>query len=392
MIATHSPTRESFLESIEKIAADIAAPAANDVDAQARFPHETLAALKEAGAMSALVPENIGGGGLSIGDVASACQVLGGKCASSGMVFAMHQIQVACILRHGTESAWFAQYLQKLVDEQRLIASATSEAGTGGDMGQSIACVTPSSDPRSNTFEKEAPTVSYGSFADDLLTTLRRSPDAEGGDQVLVLTSKDQLQLDQKGSWDPFGMRGTCSPGFLIKAAFPAEQILPTAFSTISVETMVPVSHILWSHVWLGIADDAFERSRAFVRASRRGETGATPAAIRLSQLLTQLSLLRAEVGSALTDFVSADATADRQRLSTLTSVLRFNNLKIAASEQATRVCTDAMNVCGIVGYKNDTPFSIGRHLRDTMSGPLMVANDRIRQTNAALLLIAKEA
>jgi acyl-CoA dehydrogenase len=43
------------------------------------------------------------------------------------------------------------------------------------------------------------------------------------------------------------------------------------------------------------------------------------------------------------------------------------------------------------VGFKNDTPFSVGRHLRDTMSACLMVANERIHQTNASLLLIAKE-
>jgi acyl-CoA dehydrogenase len=70
---------------------------------------------------------------------------------------------------------------------------------------------------------------------------------------------------------------------------------------------------------------------------------------------------------------------------------LRVNNLKLAASEQAPRVCQQAMGVCGIVGFKNDTPFSVGRHLRDTMSACLMVANERIHQTNASLLLIAKE-
>ena len=80
-----------------------------------------------------------------------------------------------------------------------------------------------------------------------------------------------------------------------------------------------------------------------------------------------------------------------REALSQMATILRFNNLKIAASEQAPRVCQGAMSVCGIVGYKNDTPFSVGRHLRDTMSACLMVANDRIHQTNASLLLIAKE-
>ena len=66
-----------------------------------------------------------------------------------------------------------------------------------------------------------------------------------------------------------------------------------------------------------------------------------------------------------------------------MAAALRFNNLKIAASEQAPRVCQGALGVCGIVGFKNDTPFSVGRHLRDTMSACLMVANERIHQTNA---------
>jgi acyl-CoA dehydrogenase len=154
---------------------------------------------------------------------------------------------------------------------------------------------------------------------------------------------------------------------------------------------MVPISHILWSHLWLGSATDAFDRARAFVKASAKGRPDQLPpTATRLSQLMSELSLLRAEVSSALRDFVEQDA-ADRESLSTMASVLRFNNLKIAASEQAPRVCQGAMAVCGIVGYKNDTPFSIGRHLRDTMSASLMVANDRIHATNAGLLLIAKD-
>ena len=105
---------------------------------------------------------------------------------------------------------------------------------------------------------------------------------------------------------------------------------------------------------------------------------------------MSELSLLRAEVSSGLREFVEASA-GDRARLSEMASILRFNNLKIAASEQAPRVCQDALGVCGIMGFKNDTPFSVGRHLRDTMSACLMVANERIHQTNASLLLIAKD-
>ena len=70
-------------------------------------------------------------------------------------------------------------------------------------------------------------------------------------------------------------MRGTCSPGFVVRrASSRPSRCWPTPFSAIAAETMVPVSHILWSHLWLGIATDAFDRARAFVRAAAKRKPG----------------------------------------------------------------------------------------------------------------------
>jgi acyl-CoA dehydrogenase len=381
----------AFLAGIAQIADEVAAANAADVDKNARFPQETFAALREQRALSALVPSELGGGGVSFDAVAQACFELGRRCGASAMVYAMHQIQVATIVRHVDGSPWFEDYLRDLVSSQRLIASVTSEVGTGGDMSRSVAALTPDADDAARaSFEKQAPTVSYGAYADDLLVTLRASPDADAGAQVLVLAAKDQTTLEPTGTWDPLGMRGTCSPGYVVRATVPTEQVLSQPFPEISTQSMVPISHLLWSQIWLGIATDAFDRARAFVRAAAKRAPGQpVPAAIKLSHVMTQLSLLRAEVRSSLDEWNSAQD--DREKLSTMAFALRMNNLKLAASEQAPVVCQQAMGVCGIVGFKNDTPFSIGRHLRDSMSASLMVANERIHQTNAQLLLIAKE-
>jgi acyl-CoA dehydrogenase len=381
----------AFLAGIGQVADAIAAVHADDVDRSARFPVETIDALREQRALSALVPVQYGGDGVSFEAVATACFELGRRCGASAMVFAMHQIQVATIVRHLDGSPWFEEYLRELAAGQRLIASVTSEVGTGGDMSRSVAALTPvAGDASRATFEKQAPTVSYGAYADDLLVTLRANPDAGAGDQVAVLARASDTTLEPTGTWDPLGMRGTCSPGYVVRADIAVEQVMGAPFPAISTESMVPVSHLLWAHIWLGIATDAFDRARAFVRAAARRSPGEpVPAAIKLSHVMTQLSLLRAEVHSAMQDWTVAEA--DRERLSTMALALRFNNLKLAASEQSPRVCQQAMGVCGIVGFKNDTPFSIGRHLRDSMSASLMVANERIHQTNAGLLLIAKE-
>jgi acyl-CoA dehydrogenase len=379
-----------LLEIVRVVAREVAAANAEDVDRSARFPVETIDALRKQGVLSAFIPSEYGGGGVCLETVAKCCLELGRCCGASAMVFAMHQIQVVTIVRHLQRDPWFEQYLSRLASEQRLIASVTSEIGTGGDMGRSIAALTPGEGAM--TFEKQAPTVSYGAYADDLFTTLRRAPEAEPGDQVVVLTHKEQTTLERTGTWDVLGMRGTCSPGYVVRATLPAEQVLSTPFARVAAESMVPVSHILWSHLWLGISEDAFDRARAFVRAAAKRKPGEQlPVALRLSRLMSELSMLRAEVVSGLRDFLAASQEPERERLSTMAAALRFNNLKLAASEHSADVCRGALDVCGIMGFKNDTPFSVGRHLRDTMSAVLMIANERIHQTNAGLLLIAKE-
>lgn len=379
-----------FITSVKRVADEVAGVHADEVDRNGRFPHEAIDALREARAMSAFVPTELGGGGISLNSIAQACHDLGRRCSATAMVFAMHQIQVGTIVRHLDGEAWFEEYLQQLCSEQRLIASATSEIGTGGDMGRSIAAVTPAGDGRF-TLEKQAPTVSYGAHSDDILTTVRRSPESEQSDQVMVLHHTADTELEVAGTWDTIGMRGTCSPGFVLRAEFDGGQILGAPFSTMMAESIVPLSHILWSHVWLGIATEAFERGRAFVRAAaRRAPSQPIPAAHALSRVMGELTLLRSEVNGALEDF-NRQSNAGREQLSTMASILRFNNLKLGASEQAPRICQAVLEVVGIMAYKNDSPYGVGRHLRDTLSARLMVANERINAIDAGLLLIAKE-
>jgi acyl-CoA dehydrogenase len=379
----------TFVDQIRRIGDEVAAVHADAVDHDARFPEEAVAALREAGALSAFVPAELGGAGVSLSALARASFELGRRCSSTAMIFAMHQIQVATIVRH-LEGEWFRSYLRRVAAEQRLVASVTSEIGTGGDMGRSIAPITPDGD--GFALEKQAPTVSYGAHADDLFTTARRSPQSEQVDQALVLHHADQTELVPTGTWDTIGMRGTCSPGFTVRTHFTFDQILSAPFASVMNETHVPVSHILWSHVWLGIATEAFERGRGFVRAAARRNPGTpVPAAHSLSRVMSELTMMRAEVETALADFVSFNDDPERPDLATLTSVLRFNNLKLAASEQAPRVCMGVLEVIGIAAYKNDSPYGVGRQLRDALSARLMVANERIHSMDAGLLMIAKE-
>ena len=51
---------------------------------------------------------------------------------------------------------------------------------------------------------------------------------------------------------------------------------------------------------------------------------------------------------------------------------------KVSASELAVATVMSAMQATGIAGYRNDSEFSVGRQLRDILSSPIMISNDRI--------------
>jgi acyl-CoA dehydrogenase len=78
----------------------------------------------------------------------------------------------------------------------------------------------------------------------------------------------------------------------------------------------------------------------------------------------------------------------DEQSLASLEFQSMITLTKVQASELAVGVVLDALRACGLSGYRNDTEFSIGRHLRDVLSAPLMINNDRILANLATTSLL----
>ena len=382
---------ETLLAQVRAIATDVAAVHADEVDAQARFPRETMAALRGAKLLSAGVPESLGGAGCDMTQLATLCGALAHGCSASAMVLAMHLIEVACIARHGLDSPWFRRVLQACVAEQTLMASVTSEVGTGGDTRSSICAVQREGDDF--TLEKAATTVSYGQHADALLVTARRVPDAAAGDQVLVYLERDDFTLHGAGAWDTLGMRGTCSAGGQVSGRGHAQQILPGTYADSSAQTMVPYSHILWAALWWGIAAEAVGRAAAFVRGQARKNPGTMPpAATALAQAVAELhSMQQLWLGNASAFDALGDDARGRDELMTMGWALKMNHLKMQASDAAPRIVHQALQVIGVMGYKNDSKFSVGRHYRDSLSAALMVSNERLAAKSASMLLVVKD-
>jgi acyl-CoA dehydrogenase len=400
-----------LLVKIRHVGEEVIRPAAASVDAEARFPYEAMEILRKERLLAAYIPREYGGLAYTLAELAAIAQTLAQYCSSTAMIWAMHQIQVACIVHHGKSSAFFQAYLREISEKQLLLASITSEVGIGGDIRSSIAAIMPrteavdvrleagskNANPTENDYmlEKKSTAISYGAYADGFLATARRSPDAVAGDQVFVLLRMADTQLTQTGTWNTFGMRGTCSPGFNVTSSFSAEQIFATPFADIATQTMVPFSHLLWSACWQGIATDALGRARRFLQGkARQQRTTSVPGDARLVEASGLLQLMRSNLNETIHEYeqLQQDQEHMEENLSDLGFAIRLNNVKTLSSEFVVQIVQQALYICGMAGYKEDSPLSVTRHLRDAYSAGLMINNDRLYLTNAGLLLVHKES
>ena len=380
---------ERMVAEIDRIGREIAEPNAGDVDQSARFPIEAVSALKKSKILSAGIPVDLGGGGLNIVEQGELCRLLATYCASTSMVLGMHFIKISSIVHFGKNSDKLAGYLRSVVEEQRLVASVTSEEGIGGNLRNSICAVEMNGD----TFEltKHSTCLSYGAEADDLLITARKDANAPASGQVVVLAQKGDFTLEQTGEWDSMGMRGTCSPPFIVRVKAPSWQVFGPSFAEIAARTMVPDTHYIWSNVWLGIACDASARARALVQARARKNPSELPEnAKELAVLDTKLQQFSDTVKSTGRDYMQAHENDDTEKLSSIGFSLRINALKLSASTFAADICMKAMRICGFAGYLNNSPYSVTRQLRDALSAAPMIGNGRIVETNATNLLAYK--
>jgi acyl-CoA dehydrogenase len=377
--------RSSFVQRTTAVAT-AAATEAEAVDRDARFPQAAIDAARQQRLLGVQIPQQFGGDGATIFDITDMCYTLGRACSSTAMIFAMHQTKVACLVRHGAGSSWHETLMRRVASEQMLLASSTTEGQNGGNIRSSAAAV-----ERTGTdisLVRNATVISYGAQADGIVTIARRANDAAASDQVLLALTKENYTLERSLEWETLGMRGTCSAGFELKATAAAEQVFPEAYEKIHAQTMTPVAHLCWSSVWAGIAAAAVERAQLFIRKAARGAGGQMPpAAAHYTAAKMALTKLRAVITASLDSYAAHEH--DERALASLDFQSQINLLKVEASELAVATVMHAMRACGLSGYRNDGDFSVGRHLRDVLSAPIMINNDRILANIATASLMS---
>lgn len=321
---------------------------ADEADASAAFPAQAFDALREARLVSGVVPLELGGLGLSVGEAASITRRLARSCGSTAMIWAMHQAQVACVLA-GDPGPDAIDVLRKVAAAQGLVSSVTSEERIGGEIRKSSAALTlPANGVQ--TVSKAAPTISYANHAGAFLITCRRGADSPADDQVAVIAPRAAVTLDQRGHWDPMGMRGTESPAFDLNATVRSGHVLGVPFAVIAARAMVPWSHTLWASCWYGLAQEAVDRARRMVKRKHK-----TDGDLRLGEAVRELSVVETLVHEAVRRCPEPGIDPP------VADGAWFNDLKVTVSEVTIGIATRCLETCGMPGFQERSASSIAR-------------------------------
>ncbi len=331
-----------------------------EVDRNSRFPHESVAELRNGGLLALMAPADLGGGGGNYQLLARVAGVLGEGCLSTAIIWAMHAQQVLTLAEHGRPHN--DDVLESVVRDGSLVASVTSESGTGGELFTAQAPLR--QEGGRLHLRRSAPIVSYAAEAQYFLVTMRASADAAPNDVRLAVVSRDDGDIRVTGSWDALGMRGTQSVPLTIDVHIDETRVLDESFRALAVRTFVPAGHVGWSAAWHGAAVGALRR---YVRWLRQ----------RNSQRATRLD----------SDLILSRLAELRSRLDP--HQIELNNLKIVGSEATFRVVDDLVQLAGLdEGYRATGVVGLEQVFRDLRSASLMYGNERLRQANGRLLLV----
>ncbi|WP_256095804.1 acyl-CoA dehydrogenase family protein [Streptomyces sp. EN23] len=392
--ADENVRREAVLALARRLSAEFARGAAK-TDEAAAFPTAHVQRLRETGLLGLLVPTAHDGLGLGLHDMTRVGRILGAGCASTAMIWAMHCQQVATLVRHAGDELR-SRVLPRIAAGDCLLASITTEAGKGGHLLSALAAL--DTDENGLLLERDAPVVTAGLEADAYLVTMRTGPDSPANDVSLAFVPREDAEVAFRSGWETLGMRGTASVGLTLRARLAEEHLVggPGGFPAVAVRTLIPVGHLAWCAVWLGVAQGALRHVVGLLRDPKiRRERGRSDlASHQLARVRLRLDAAGAFLGACLTEYEELDAleSAGPGRHSDVAFQLHINGLKVEVSEAAFGAVDDLVQIAGLrYGYTRSPGTPLERAFRDLRAARLMYSNDRLLVANGQLALLDRE-
>jgi alkylation response protein AidB-like acyl-CoA dehydrogenase len=354
-----------FMELGDRMA-EIAAQQADEHDRNNTFPHDTFAALREAGYLALTVPEEFGGRGARPLELMLAQERLARGSGAVALGATMHLVLVGGL---ADGRAWppdlFAKFCGEVVRDGALINSAASEPDLGspsrGGAFATRAKWTP--DGWLINGRKSWTTLSPAlTYAITQLTT-EEEDGSLGRANILVPMSTPGVKVEL-GSWDNMSMRASGSNDVVYENALvPLENRLPGIPAPAGAN--VSGWQLIGSSVYLGIATAA--RDFAVKYAQERVPSGLGKPIAELPNVQQRIAEMEILLAQARALLYSTAETYEQYPEHRKAIAWQFAAAKYTVTNHAIQITDLALRVVGSAGLQKKFPLE--RYFRDARAG-----------------------
>jgi alkylation response protein AidB-like acyl-CoA dehydrogenase len=349
-----------------KLARDVLAPGAADVDRERKFPRQNLKILGERGLLGLLVPQEYGGAGGGLAEMSAALEVMAQGCASTAMVVMMHYCGTAVLVAKGS-SKLKETFLPAIARGEHLTTLAFSEQGSGGHFYSPVSQAR--ADGKSIFLSANKSFVTSGPEADSYVVSTRTS-DANGPQELdLFLVLRGTKGIEISGRFEGLGLAGNASgPMKFVDVPLDAENRIGqkgTGFPTM-LEVVLPYFQISSASVSLGIGAAAFQWATAHVSARKYEHAGGAALAQipRIQFLVAEMALELRSARAYLSETIRRAVSGDPE------AILDVIGVKARGTDACLAIVSRAMQVGGGAAYAKRG--SLERIFRDAQASSVM--------------------
>ena len=348
-----------------QIAREIAAPSAAKVDAEARFPEETMSALARGGFNGLCISPGLGGQGQGPRVFAAVVEEIAQGCPSSAMIYVMH-IAAAQAVISSKRLAARDQILEVMAAGRHLTTLALSEKGSRSQFWAPVSKLELAGDNFTTTAAKSW--VTAAGHADSYVSSGQNPGASSPLESTLYLVCPDASGVRVVSQFNGLGLRGNDSApvaleGFSLTQADLVSE--PGEGAKMMLEVILP-----WFSIGTAAMANGLCRAAVAATAAHLSSTGFE----HDGTSLRDLPVLRARLAdmSARTEQSRAllGYTLGEVEQPTEMTPLYVLQSRLAAIQAAVDVTDLAMKACGGAAFSKH--LGIERLFRDARAGWVM--------------------
>jgi butyryl-CoA dehydrogenase len=373
--------QQMIQELAAKIADEKIAPLALEYDELGKFPHDIVKILADSDLCGVYVPEEYGGLGGGVFEMALVVEQLSRACGGIALAFAGTGLGAFPILLFGTDEQK-KKYLPDIAAGKKLAAFGLTEAGAGSD----AAGVQTRADRDGDFYVLNGTKqwITNGGEADiyTVIACTDRSKGPRGFSAVIVEKGTPGFSFGKKEN--KMGIRASCTAELVFEdCRVPKANLLSKEGMgfIVAMKTLDRTRPGVAAQA-LGIAQGAFDEAVKYAR--KREQFGQTIDSFQAIQHMLADMAIGIEASRALIYQTCRTIDSGAKRFSKESAMC-----KVLASDTAMKVTTDAVQILGGYGYMKEYP--VEKRMRDAKITQIYEGTNQIQRNIIALELIKEQ-